>query len=533
MNVFLNVLCVSGLLLAAPVPAFALSCTMSLGSAAEGFTPSRAYLSIRTHVQTDAIYSPSAVRFELGYCVREIKGVRESGAPKQVIIHQGLNTSITADFADQQTEAEVSMGKQGIHNVRLLDAEGSQTAREPVYAEMVKPNGNRYRFALRTLPGIPFGALVEWQPKGKPVQTLADSGYELMLDADGILRQIRGPEFLTTVTTLDSHRYRIDQYPSEQVPEKTDGGLYQVPDGLRPLLYDVFENPNPEHQKTFRRSYYKNGNLRSIYEWTSNPRYGDYDLARIKVSGEVIRHVKRRWLSEEDGLFWRQTSRHPCGGIYTTTKGSKKLGDAWKPVHIYRSGPREHSITRYAYCEDPERPACFGKLKQRITEHGEWEFHHYDSRGRLLASWEPEKTEATETVSMEFPEKPGEPLPEAEENEDLEDLLGAFSGRQLPPGMKLVRQEMPVYRPARPPSDPLNPNQPGIAVFYDYEPLTPSDRPGPDDTRPRTITTYHHGEFRKREWRVYEDPDPDAAPSLRETSTSETALFKDLWVSQP
>lgn len=517
------------MLLAAPTQVPALATLWHLGRSSGGFPVYQAKLSLRTHTKTDAIYSPSGLKFELGYHVRTSKDSRASGAPKQVLFFKGTYDKVDADFPDRETEIQVRGPKKGRYLARLLDESGSPTATTPHFAELVEPNGDRYRFALRALPGIPVGALVECQPKGKPTQTLADSGFEIMLDEAGTIQQVRGHARFINVITLNDHKYRVDFFKTEQIPSKKVDGLYPVPEDLTPEYFYTLENPDPDTREHFKKIDYKNGNILRIYEWTHNTRLDDYNLARLDRNGKHIRWINRRWLSEDESLFWRQRSRHPCGGIITTTSASKMLGGTRKTVHLYKSSPRQHTITHFTYYEDPSIPGSFGRLKQKVIEHGDWELHVYDEQGRLRQSWTPEKTDDTEKVTLEYPEKPGEPAPPAENEEELDELLGAFTGRQVPPGMKLVTQTMPVFLPAEPPADPSKADQPGIAVFYDYEPLLPEDTVASDDSRPRTVTHYRHGKFKRREWFVYTNDDPAARPAIQQNTTRATDTFTDLW----
>lgn len=376
---------------------------------------------IETVEHTDDIYDPSSVYVEIAYAVRRTRGVYPSGAPQNVEIYHNDRIFVDAFFAPGRSEFRGKAASGEFVTVRLLDEAGNQTTDRPAFFELKTSDGDLFRFHARAALNRPFGVLTEWQPSGKPAQSIEDMGISIVADENGVIRQVRNPSRTVFVESLGKQAYQIVHYDNRQVSAQPADGLHTVKEGEIPLYRHVFRNPDPSSSSGSLESLcYKNGEFSYRLVWTPNV-IGDYDMKELTESGEFLGYGNKRWWGANRDLFFRIDGRKNSEGKFKSYHRTfKAIAGKW--MVLEEKVKIEGKVVRETYFTyNREHGPNYGKLTSKYTLNGEWEAFDFDDQGRKILEIVPvasqnegvETREDSHTETRYFPEKPPENPSEA------------------------------------------------------------------------------------------------------------------------
>ncbi len=361
-------------------------------------------LGIETEDHTDAIYNAGAVHVEIRYSVRRTKGVYPSGAPRNVEINFRQKKFVDAYFAPGRSEFRGKAKTGQLVTVRLLDGAGQPTTGRPEFFELTEPDGSRYRFHARSGPGRSFGVLKEWQPPGKPAQTIEEMGISILTDEHGVIRQVRNPFRTVYVKTLGDQGYQIAVYKNHQVSQEAVNGLYTVKNGEVALSRQTFRNPDDSRSDSLESVEYKQGEFKGRYMWVTNMKR-EYDLMELTEEGEFLRYRKKSWSDYNRDLhFYIRSIKNSDGEFESNHNTWTTMSGKWKALQkTVKIGGETVSTINYTYIK--ERGPNYGKLKSKWVQNAGWEAYDYDDQGRKVLKIVPVEAPPTEGSDQNSPSK--------------------------------------------------------------------------------------------------------------------------------
>lgn len=310
-----------------------------------------------------------------------------------------------------------------------------------------------------------------------------------VIKESGVLRQVLTPQTLADIVIVDEYSYEIRLYDPVGLGDKNADGLY-VPSGS-PHGVVTIENPerNPNILNHVKITTAKGTNVRSR-EWIYSESAGAWSL----IKGVGYEQVSINKTITEEILPVGEVVAFAggftvAGGATTQTKVNEIY--EWEVVNAdneiverrqeivgeFRWGKRTTKeimdpggadlTTAYTYYTNENEEHRYGKEKVVRHPDGSWEFKDYDEDERIILSVEPWLSSSDTTPSL------------------------------------------------------------GVATYYDYEPVDPSDTPLSYDVRPRTETVKTLGKITSKTFHAYYTNEDGEYVEVEEQAATSSSLYGD------
>jgi YD repeat-containing protein len=259
----------------------------------------------------------------------------------------------------------------------MVDSNRVETL-SPVYYELQDVGTSRASL-YSAASGSEWGQFLGVSMQGGRLITLADSGIEIIQDANDNLSQVLLPQGLADIVIESDSKYRVDLHPVANIGTKVDG-RYQVTG--TPHTQMVVEYPEPGNINKLDVHIIKGSNTN-----TYNYSYADH-LVRWSMiaAGGLIEKTTHRLSDANDNVRHDISETRNSAGevIERITKVSKIFGNARATIEYRRDTGSGDIIYRSAY-QSSSSTNVYAPLKTYFeSPGGDWERHEYDAYRRPI-----------------------------------------------------------------------------------------------------------------------------------------------------
>lgn len=451
-------------------------------------TPRSAYRWLRCYVYTFGLdfdgdeAQPQRLKIFSGLGIDQVGASHNTGAPKWVEIITGYRDITKVSFPEGKAlgKSRAVKGKQ--MTVELLDANENPTSGEPAFFHITDFNGSQYRLEAREsktrMVGFPVFIIT---PEGEK-HLFKDSGFEILLDENGWIRQFRDLQDLYRISYPDNRTRVYDKYRIEQtLPEKVKG-LYVLKEGSKPYKKYRLFHPESDQYKIMVQEKYSDGEMEQETTWIKGENPYLYKF-QTRIPGQNILYRDDDYFKDENGILTLHRKYYRDEGKYQLDRKSQYIKEmGWQITYKWELEDGEETLDGYRYVDDWKS----GKTLKLHTLHknpdGKWFRKTFDDHGRVTMWWTPQEEEV--------------PVGEGIEDTDVLALLNEFTAPAT--AKKKLR-----YVPENPPEDPEMAKSTGKVIYYAYDPHFSGDQVTAEDDRPRTVSIWEGGKFISREWFGY------------------------------
>lgn len=251
--------------------------------------------------------SPQGLSFILGYGIYGLSYELTSGSvPRYVTIsdHQGIRTQFEFKNGESIADPIVYPGDESSVKLMMVDAEGWAVTNEPAYYDLYPGNGEMFRMVASPLSPC-YKQLYEYRTVSGRIETISDIGFDVIVDENGIMRQIMAPSRFADIITTSPYKYSVNFYTLKDVElEKGTNSLYNITEGAEPVKSWVIENPNTNTVNELRASLIR-GSETNIYNFVYSDATEEWTLT--KGDGLVIDTKEKLWNDARTSYLITQT----------------------------------------------------------------------------------------------------------------------------------------------------------------------------------------------------------------------------------
>jgi RHS repeat-associated protein len=359
---------------------------VSMGQAARTGVANPGQLFIHYEQPDNTLFSPVGLSYTMGAKIVSISSVTNaSGGPAKVTLFAGTKSVVDYTFANGSS-AGLPSGKYFNLKTKLLmvDTNGQPVVAGPAYYDLVYPDSHRDRMSAK---GSNRGQLIGIFSAQGRFNTLADSGIDAIVNANGVLRQVKAPSrFADIVAYTNSPGYEIRFYSPSQVSAGPTAGVYQV--SGTPYCVWTVEKPDASTIDKVRITMRDAGQT-LVY----NGSYADYTKCWTVDMGNGLK-------TESKSTTWDDAHVQQMD---TQILRSQATPQVRKTVTLYRvftwgEGVVSNIVdpdgaaqtTSTAYYSAASETGRYGRVITSVNPDGSWFKYDYDAQGRQtleLRSW--------------------------------------------------------------------------------------------------------------------------------------------------
>ncbi len=193
----------------------------------------------------------------------------------------------------------------------------------------------------------------------------------------GALRQVKAPEVLADVVTINAQKYEIRYYTAANAGSFSSGLWHPV---NTPFAIWTVENPVATPGSQLRITLSRDGTS-TAHDFTFNATTGAWSLndgdLRLETRSQVV-------LGNGDERI-TVTISNPATGLTSTKRRETRHMFAWgeEVIHTIDDPDGSALTTSYTYYDEPMESGSYGKQKWVIRPDGSWEKSEYESDGSI------------------------------------------------------------------------------------------------------------------------------------------------------
>ncbi|MFH0880736.1 MAG: hypothetical protein V2A34_13555, partial [Lentisphaerota bacterium] len=218
---------------------------------------------------------------------------------------------------------------------------------------------------------------------------LSRSDVEVIRDAGDSLRQVKAPQGLADLVTIDNAKYEIRFYNADQAGSKNGEGLY-APTGSAFLAW-VIENPDALEGLNNRLRLTKvagGASVQNEFRWNENDQR--WELSR--GGGLQVESVTESWDTAHEYRTTERTVKDSEDLIASKTR-ERYFTAPWGEVPVESvQDPDGSALTNTTiYYENSAESGKYTQVQAEIDPNGAWRLYDYDTQGRMVERIEPWK----------------------------------------------------------------------------------------------------------------------------------------------
>ncbi|NCC52757.1 MAG: hypothetical protein EOM20_16295, partial [Spartobacteria bacterium] len=355
---------------------------ISMGQEApDSFIPNGKFM-IRSELPSALLYTPQSLEMTLGWAMYSVSSdLNGSGAPTRVLLIN--ETGVATDFIFDTGESIAYTRSQewdiGEAILVMTDAEGWATTNDPAFYNLYPGNGECFSFVADS-DSPDYMSLYKYEnAQGKKIFG-ENTGWHVIRDIGGVLKQVRGPSLFADVVTINDIKYELRLYTLDSISlYDAANRRYNILSGKTPIEVWAFENPEPGNINHFRASKII-GASTQIFDYIYVEAVEDWTL----IKGDGLQIISKENMRNDD-----HTERFES---YIVTDSENQMaeksvvhykefewGEDWYRKIVGFDGIE--LIDSYEYYENTADAIRYSRMKLQSYADGGWEQYDYTSQG--------------------------------------------------------------------------------------------------------------------------------------------------------